>query len=403
MTIVLNYWLFFDFFALLGQMAYLALHTAISHLRPDEIDSLVENYLAGTRPAILLQQYRIAIAPNQLRKILPEKLTGAECLKCAAPMIEELFFRQGKLVRSSARCSVCRHDAQPDCRCERCREERYNLALENRKRQYDAVRDAILAVNAEFGDACWRLEDISLSQAVALLALTRCCPLNEQNVCEPIDASFVPFAPTVALRNRLLESLSNSGLIAVSEQSAEDTVQFDGKKLAYNSNDVRWIVRPLQAGELLSQIEAAGLIGLWPDHWHTEVGAMWLRLAMAECRQFYDYCAGERGLQPQGDVAVNAMLANILKDFSVSQCYRIIWNGAKGTADFMVRERPTARHAANYMIGSCQRWADHARTAGWTVYPFKRHSRLPRSMVSYVLFDVVLKIGECGFTEIVAQ
>lgn len=127
------------------------------------------------------------------------------------------------------------------------------------------------------------------------------------------------------------------------------------------------------------------------------------KIALAECRQFYNHCADERGLEIKGDLAVNTMLANILRDYSVAQCYRIIWNGARSTADFMVREKPARSHAANYMIGACQRWADHARTAGWVVFPFKRNFNLPRSMISYVLFDVILRIGECGFTEIIAQ
>ena len=51
------------------------------------------------------------------------------------------------------------------------------------------------------------------------------------------------------------------------------------------------------------------------------------------------------------------------------------------------------------MVGACQRYADNARTKGYTLIPFKRNFNLPRSMISYVLFDVILKIGERGFTE----
>lgn len=37
--------------------------------------------------------------------------------------------------------------------------------------------------------------------------------------------------------------------------------------------------------------------------------------------------------------------------------------------------------------------------SGWAVPPFRRNFDLPRSMVSYVMFDVLLKIGERGFSE----
>jgi len=55
----------------------------------------------------------------------------------------------------------------------------------------------------------------------------------------------------------------------------------------------------------------------------------------------------------------------------------------------------------NYMAGACLRWADKARTEGWPVIAFKRNFNLPRSMLSYVLYDVMLKIGEKGFTDVI--
>lgn len=83
--------------------------------------------------------------------------------------------------------------------------------------------------------------------------------------------------------------------------------------------------------------------------------------------------------------------------YSVAQCYRIIWAGAQQATDFLVRKRCNTKHAANFMIGECQRWADRARAEMWEVKPFKRNFNLPRSSISHVFFDVFLKIGEAGF------
>jgi len=55
------------------------------------------------------------------------------------------------------------------------------------------------------------------------------------------------------------------------------------------------------------------------------------------------------------------------------------------------------------MVGASQRWADRARAEGWEVIAFKRNFDLPRSMISYVLFDVLLRIGERGFTEVIGN
>ncbi len=120
---------------------------------------------------------------------------------------------------------------------------------------------------------------------------------------------------------------------------------------------------------------------------------------MFECRQFYDYCAVERNLKVQGNSAVNNMLEDMLRDFSVGQVCRFIWYGAKDAADFLVRKKVDRVHASNYMVGACLRSAERSRALAREEIPFTRNCYLPRSMVSYVLFDVILKIGEAGFSE----
>ena len=171
--------------------------------------------------------------------------------------------------------------------------------------------------------------------------------------------------------------------------------------MEYDLHAVLWCGDIDKNQSLVEEIEFLALNGNWPSHWHTEAIEVWADIAHAECREFFDYCAERRGLFATGDSGITSMLKNILRDFSVAQCYRVIWNCARSTADFMVRERPNRSHAANYMIGACQRWADQARTENWNVFPFRRNFDLRRTMVSFVLFDVVLKIGECGFTEVI--
>lgn len=197
----------------------------------------------------------------------------------------------------------------------------------------------------------------------------------------------------------MLESLCQAGLISLSEYSEVGTISCQGSQLIYDPGRVSWTGDIEKNLTLVKEIESCGLTGSLPEHWYSDVEAVWLKLALAECREFYDYCANDRGLRAQGDQAVSTMLANIVRDFSVAQCYGIIWQGAKSASDFLVRGKPNRAYAANYMVGACQRWADRARAEGWQVHPFKRNFDLPRSMISYVLFDVILKIGERGFTD----
>jgi hypothetical protein len=99
-------------------------------------------------------------------------------------------------------------------------------------------------------------------------------------------------------------------LIAVSERSVAGAINFNGENIQFDLEYINWIVPESGAHNLIYQIELAGLTGLWPEHWNAEAEPLWLKLALAECRQFYDFCAKERRLQAQGDKAVNNMLTN---------------------------------------------------------------------------------------------
>ena len=385
-------------------MGPLPLHPAISHLSPHELDELMAGYLSGDKAVDLIRRYRIDAPSNQLRTILPPKLLDQICSICGANMAEEVPKRVGKkLLAGKVSCTACGHEENYRCRCQHCVMARYRKATEEKVRLREIISSAIAAEQAKFRHTTCSIGDMSFAEAVAFLALIRCSPIDAQFICGPLNASPVPYAPTAALRNDLFDSLRQAGLIAVSEHSEEGAIEMDDEKIIYDAQNVRWIVPADNTHKLVEQIELAGLTGIWPDHWHDEAEPLWQKLALSESRQFYDYCARMRGLHAQGDGAVNTMLTNLLRDYSVGQAYRIIWHGARAASDFLITKKPNRAHAANYMVGASQRWADRARAEGWQVIAFKRNFDLPRSMISYVLFDVILRIGERGFTEAIGN
>lgn len=385
-------------------MGPLPLHPAISHLSPLELDELLAGYLSGEKAVELIRRYKIDAPSNQLRTLLPPKLLDQICSICGANMAEEVPKRAGKkLLAGKVICTACGHEEHCKCRCQHCVMARYRQALEEKVRRRETIRSAIAAEQTKFRHTTFSIKDMSFAEAVGFLALIRCCPIDAQFICGPLTASPVPYAPTAALRNDLFDSLRQAGLIALSEHSEEGTIKIDNEQIIYDAQNVRWNVPAGNAHELVEQIELAGLTGIWPDHWHDEAEPLWQKLALSESRQFYDYCARMRGLRAQGDGAVNTMLTNLLRDYSVGQAYRIIWHGARAASDFLITKKPNRAHAANYMVGASQRWADRARAEGWEVIAFKRNFDLPRSMISYVLFDVILRIGERGFTEVIGN
>jgi hypothetical protein len=133
-----------------------------------------------------------------------------------------------------------------------------------------------------------------------------------------------------------------------------------------------------------------------------------LGLAFAECTEFYDWCARERQFPAIEEQKKFGLIYGLLKDFSVGFSCRAINSAAQYAADHLVTRACTPQQATNYMLISCQRWADKARIEHWQVKPFRRNINCPRSMMSLVLFETFLNIpDDAGFNtplpEIVPQ
>lgn len=151
-------------------------------------------------------------------------------------------------------------------------------------------------------------------------------------------------------------------------------------------------------GEIAVDIERAGIGGLLPKAWHYQAAETHQVLAEAECVAYFDLCAAERGIPDVRPPRLRDLISNLLIDLSVAQAFRPIWMAARTTADFMVRERPPRSRAGNYMVTCAQSWIDRARSEHWEIKPFRRRFELPQSLVSQVLYDAILGVGDRGFT-----
>jgi hypothetical protein len=111
-----------------------------------------------------------------------------------------------------------------------------------------------------------------------------------------------------------------------------------------------WSLSHTISPELIREIETRVSDCAWPASWYEQLPELAFDLALAECREFYDYCAEKRMFPMADEKSTNAMLSNLLEDFSTGQCFRIIQSGAQYAADFMVQESATPEQAAQYML-----------------------------------------------------
>lgn len=83
--------------------------------------------------------------------------------------------------------------------------------------------------------------------------------------------------------------------------------------------------------------------------------------------------------------------------FSVSQIYGIIWCAVADASKLYLEKGISKKHAANSVIGACERYAERAKINGWDLTQYNRIKDLPQSELSLFYFNRVLGIGEMGF------
>lgn len=387
------------------------LQKKLDHLTAEQVDELIARYYAGEKTKDLIVEYSLSCRPSQLHKTFPpDVLMDEKCPHCKTPMVRDRPSRSSLFMLNLAHCPCCGHQADDRCHCEACALTRIRKEKDRLFAARHAVQDYCRSIRAK-QRVHVHCADLSLRQAVSILALIRTCTLSDLSgaaelpsvdgsvVLEPLAGATVPFVPNNALQTTLLAELRESGLIKISEQSDLEAFGFkNGCLETFRTELIRWLVDVENAKSLIQEIErVASCRDAWPDAWRDQVRDLWFDIALAEVSEFYRHMATERGLPESGENATQLMLRNLLQSYSVAQCYRIIWAGAQQASDFLVRTRTNKKHASNYMISACQRWADRARAENWDVKGFRRNFELPRSMVSYVLFDVFLGIGEGGF------
>jgi hypothetical protein len=365
------------------------LHRKIAHLSQSQLEALIDQYYARKSVAGLIREFNIDCLPSQLYKLLPPKISAVACPNCGGLMISKRRARTSTntFQKSTVKCQDCHHHENVDCRCDYCR---------NKHQQKKNKSDRPVAIKAT---------DLTLEQAVALLSLLNGYSYQNFGNCLRVGPALpptTPFAPSGDYGEHLIVHLIEVGLLRHNPQS---TLPFnfsvrDGMCREQLSNLVGLsnAVTPRFLEELESLITGRN----WPLPWFEDVNIVAMNLAVAECKEFYDFCASKRAFPSIASQLIEAVIFNILEDFSPGQCMRIIQSCAQYASDFLVKHSATPKMAANYMLEACQRFVDKARKENWSLQSLTRNVNCPRSMMSIMWYDHILQVSDQGLSKPVA-
>lgn len=289
--------------------------------------------------------------------------------------------------------------------CPSCREAQRERKLKEQKAIEEQKR---IVVREEFSlDKRHRAIDIQLlplDSAIYLLALVRLGASEDLSYIRPFASTSQPLAPSQDYGYEIIKQLFRENLIFVHPDSDPNAFIFEGNTIPrFYTGHVMWALPtdPILGDpkELIANLEAIFREMNWPDHWHVEWPDIWNKIALYECLEYLNVCMEDHGLTFSPGEKTILVFKNVLANFSVSQAYNMIWRAAKDAAAFYLRENVPKKHAANTVVGSIQKYAERAKAQGWDVKKYGRDRRCPQSLISEVLFNTVLQIGDDGFNE----
>jgi len=367
----------------------------LDHLSDTEIETLMQRYYAGEAVTKLLKEYHLSVRAAELYKLFPPEVCKDEiCEYCEEYLVRDRLSKTAsawKRINSDMYCPVCNHRPYAhSCRCDNCIEEERILADYQREQIEDVYSRKRTPVDF------W---DLSFEQKVFLGAL--CRALCKENLFEinPYVGANAVLAPTDDLRDQMYKSLSHDGIIAVSPTSPTeafvvDDDDFPNRYYIYKVTYYLNLVFPPNKRDLFDEI-------LNPTYYSSEYAdealCLWKRIAVGECLEYLDYQLQKVGFEFVPGDKTYKTFDILLNDFSVSQIYGVIWKAVADASKLYLESGITKKHAANSVIGACERYAERAKMNGWSLTEYSRIRDLPQSALSSFFFNRVLGIGDMGF------
>ncbi|VVN75975.1 hypothetical protein [Pseudomonas fluorescens] len=392
---------------------YFAWAAEIKHLCEADIERLYERYLAGEKNADLLAEYKIAIEPRALLKVLPPIISkDLLCPYCDVPMWTK---RRAKGTSATSvppfKCLRCEHQVfsagyyygrRTACTCVEC----YKAVQAKLAAQAQMNRDEL---QKRYGAPCPPVpyDSLGFVQKLSLLALL---DVRKSVASEPVEsldsaARAERLAPSDAASEEVLKRLHKVGVLRVDPDS--DIKAFDpaaGYKILDYSK-VRWLANVALLDSARSSRQALylalyeELVGVIQPAWKSELYSLVFDLARQESIQYIRLLAAEVDLVFNAEARAESVVSQLLQDFSVSEIYYFARLAVKNAAHFYATGKSKGRsHAANTIPNNMLGTAQDALTRHWRKSAY-RDSRVPQSALHRLLYDVVLKDSGAGFSK----
>ena len=389
-------------FSQINKVVQMDKNNKLAHLSHEQLDDLIKRYQdKNNKVADLIDEFRIDARPSELLSLFPLIRHEQFCQYCKNTNLVSRVKARSPYGSNVTYCPECGHKSNENCQCDNCIWEVEKVYLAKQKHKRSIIIDSIIKQKIEMPD----LDQISLSDALFILALSRHTITEDLQHVAPFNDSDIGFAPTFQFTHDIFESLHLRGFLEVSPISPVDAFIFDEDETCidgYYPGKVWWNFLPAMNAnsklDFIRELESRVSTDEWPEPWRIDMPELWHQIAKYECIENFLHLLEQRNfrLDKIGN-KTHSVFETLLSDFSVSRIFSLSWMAVRDTSDYLARERIPPWKGKNNFIGAIQLKAERAKAQGWEVRHARRNYNLPQTVVSATFFNYFLKIGDKAF------
>jgi hypothetical protein len=390
----------------------------VRHLSLEQIEELYTKYLAGAKNSDLIEEYDISIKPNSLIKVLPPLIReDVLCPNCSLPMLQKRQSKSG-IGTSSLKCFACEHKIAGNayrgelCRCSYCTQGRAKLKLleeEAKRIKEEQNRALILDIYSLDSREPIDYSILNFTQKLVLLTLFREHTDGEFDYILSItDTARVDrLCPTDSMTSDYINDLYVSHAIIVDPKSRISSFCEEKDFESFYPSRVQWVPNiSIQDCGVRADLKTLHLeiyreltSELNPE-WADEIHELLYSIATEEVIQYLSVRAAELGFVFGAEHKARENINILLEHFSVSNIYYFAKKAVENAHIYFTKGYSKGKkHAGNTIPSKMLSLGERALNGKWDLYSFSRISSSPRSAISKVFFDLILRDENAGFTK----
>lgn len=398
-------------------------------LPADKVEQFIIEYYAGGKVKEPLEALGVKENFKHIHEVFPPEALKEKCEYCGKNLLKKRLARNNtdeEAHKASVYCPECNHRPKIEkCDCEKCRKRPERIEEERRKtieEYWGKERDKI------------KLSDLCFRGKVFLGIVLKTSSTEDINTILPLENAINKVAPS---GGNLLWAIANSlcysnydACVPSIDAPIDSFVLDEGFPKHYYPTRMKF--------KLNIETDSFSLYRslTMPTYYNSKLASdalqLWTEIASYECMEYLDYQLNLFSIEHKLEKKTIANFCTLLKDFSVSQIYTIIWECVsdeirdtyieyrKQLAEFEIqkiegedssiqferiqekihalKERTTTcDDIVYYIIQNCMQYIYLSDTEKSRIGYSDRIDALPQSEISSFFFNQVVKIGDNGF------